>query len=128
MKQFEIKSCLKRSLSLSCTLSPNAECFDRNFASPSSSSASTSMNSHDHKNQEENFCEYSDLTDPKIDAEKDLKKPKKKRSRTAFTQAQVRALENRFKMQQYLSGNERAEFAHTLHLTETQIKIWFQNR
>ena len=55
-------------------------------------------------------------------------KPKKKRTRTAFTQAQVRALENRFKIQQYLSGHERADFAHSLQLTETQIKIWFQNR
>ena len=58
----------------------------------------------------------------------DEEKPKKKRTRTAFTQAQVRALENRFEVQKYLSGIERAEFAHSLHLTETQIKIWFQNR
>ena len=56
------------------------------------------------------------------------KRPKKKRTRTAFTPAQVRALESRFKMQQYLSGHERADFAHSLNLTETQIKIWFQNR
>ncbi|CAK8675915.1 unnamed protein product [Clavelina lepadiformis] len=56
------------------------------------------------------------------------KHQKKKRTRAAFTQAQVNALEERFGLQKYLSGVERAEFAHALNLTETQIKIWFQNR
>jgi len=53
---------------------------------------------------------------------------KKKRTRAAFTQAQVKALEERFASQKYLSGGERADFARSLDLTETQVKIWFQNR
>ncbi|XP_011180950.3 homeobox protein bagpipe [Zeugodacus cucurbitae] len=53
---------------------------------------------------------------------------RKKRSRAAFSHAQVFELERRFAQQRYLSGPERAEMAKTLRLTETQVKIWFQNR
>ncbi|XP_010887332.1 NK3 homeobox 3 [Esox lucius] len=52
----------------------------------------------------------------------------KKRSRAAFSHAQVYELERRFSLQRYLSGPERADLAGTLKLTETQVKIWFQNR
>ncbi|XP_030048465.1 homeobox protein Nkx-3.2 [Microcaecilia unicolor] len=55
-------------------------------------------------------------------------KPRKKRSRAAFSHAQVFELERRFNHQRYLSGPERADLAATLKLTETQVKIWFQNR
>ncbi|OQV24987.1 putative Homeobox protein Nkx-3.2 [Hypsibius exemplaris] len=55
-------------------------------------------------------------------------KSRKKRSRAAFSHAQVFELERRFNHQRYLSGPERAELAAALTLTETQIKIWFQNR
>lgn len=52
----------------------------------------------------------------------------KKRSRAAFSHAQVYELERRFNTQRYLSGPERADLAEALKLTETQVKIWFQNR
>lgn len=52
----------------------------------------------------------------------------KKRSRAAFSHAQVHELERRFRTQRYLSGPERADLAGALKLTETQVKIWFQNR
>ncbi|XP_068614869.1 homeobox protein zampogna-like [Brachionichthys hirsutus] len=52
----------------------------------------------------------------------------KKRSRAAFSHAQVCELERRFIQQRYLSGPERADLAEALKLTETQVKIWFQNR
>ncbi|TMS04184.1 Homeobox protein Nkx-3.2 [Larimichthys crocea] len=52
----------------------------------------------------------------------------KKRSRAAFSHTQVYELERRFSTQRYLSGPERAELAEALKLTETQVKIWFQNR
>ncbi|OWK13528.1 NKX3-2 [Cervus elaphus hippelaphus] len=57
-----------------------------------------------------------------------LSKPRKKRSRAAFSHAQVFELERRFNHQRYLSGPERADLAASLKLTETQVKIWFQNR
>ncbi|XP_034025445.1 homeobox protein Nkx-3.1 [Thalassophryne amazonica] len=53
---------------------------------------------------------------------------KQKRSRAAFTHVQVLELEKKFHHQKYLSAAERAHLASTLRLTETQIKIWFQNR
>ncbi|XP_029367106.1 homeobox protein Nkx-3.1 [Echeneis naucrates] len=53
---------------------------------------------------------------------------KQKRSRAAFTHIQVLELEKKFNHQKYLSAPERAHLARTLRLTETQVKIWFQNR
>ncbi|KAM9858959.1 homeobox protein Nkx-3.1 [Aulostomus maculatus] len=53
---------------------------------------------------------------------------KQKRSRAAFTHLQVLELEKKFTHQKYLSAPERAHLASTLRLTETQVKIWFQNR
>ncbi|XP_060780710.1 NK3 homeobox 3 [Neoarius graeffei] len=55
-------------------------------------------------------------------------KASKKRCRAAFSHAQVCELERRFNLQRYLSGPERAHLAGALKLTETQVKIWFQNR
>jgi hypothetical protein len=51
----------------------------------------------------------------------------KRKRRVLFTQAQVFELEKRFKMQKYLSAQEREHLANGLNLTPTQIKIWFQN-
>lgn len=53
---------------------------------------------------------------------------RKKRSRAAFSHGQVFELERRFAQQRYLSGPERSDLAKSLRLTETQVKIWFQNR
>ncbi|KAK2145724.1 hypothetical protein LSH36_661g02059 [Paralvinella palmiformis] len=53
---------------------------------------------------------------------------KPRRARTAFTYEQLVALENKFKHTRYLSVCERLNLALSLNLTETQVKIWFQNR
>lgn len=53
---------------------------------------------------------------------------KQRRNRTAFTYDQLLAMETKFRQTRYLSVTERINLAMTLHLTETQIKIWFQNR
>ena len=65
---------------------------------------------------------------PSVSDDGGLTLKRKKRSRAAFSHAQVFELERRFAQQRYLSGPERSDLAKSLRLTETQVKIWFQNR
>ncbi|CAH1171112.1 unnamed protein product [Phaedon cochleariae] len=72
-----------------------------------------------------------DLKDPSQKKKGDSKSQnagKPRRARTAFTYEQLVALENKFKTTRYLSVCERLNLAISLSLTETQVKIWFQNR
>ncbi|XP_071756455.1 homeobox protein Nkx-3.2 [Centroberyx gerrardi] len=77
---------------------------------------------------EPNVTDPSALDEGGCDKSLDQPKQRKKRSRAAFSHAQVFELERRFNHQRYLSGPERADLAASLKLTETQVKIWFQNR
>ncbi|XP_061394088.1 homeobox protein B-H1 [Musca vetustissima] len=66
----------------------------------------------------------------KLKADNNSKKSslKNKRVRTIFTPEQLERLEAEFERQQYMVGPERLYLAHTLQLTEAQVKVWFQNR
>lgn len=51
-----------------------------------------------------------------------------RRPRTIYSSAQLQALNGRFALTQYLALPERAELAASLGITQTQVKIWFQNK
>ena len=53
---------------------------------------------------------------------------KQRKPRTAFTDSQLNTLEKSFERQKYLSVQERLELANRLHLSDTQVKTWYQNR
>ncbi|KAM0730768.1 Homeotic protein empty spiracles [Formica fusca] len=53
---------------------------------------------------------------------------KPKRIRTAFSPSQLLKLEHAFEKNHYVVGAERKQLAQALSLTETQVKVWFQNR
>ncbi|XP_070707171.1 homeobox protein pnx [Pempheris klunzingeri] len=55
-------------------------------------------------------------------------KAKSRRIRTAFSLEQLQVLERSFQRCHYLSVLERHSIASALRLSETQVKIWFQNR
>ncbi|KAA0713718.1 Homeobox protein [Triplophysa tibetana] len=53
---------------------------------------------------------------------------KKKHTRPTFSGHQIFALEKTFEQTKYLAGPERARLAYSLGMTESQVKVWFQNR
>ncbi|XP_055337882.1 homeobox protein DLX-1-like [Paramacrobiotus metropolitanus] len=74
---------------------------------------------------------------PPADGEKPLeettimrngKGKKMRKPRTIYSSLQLQQLNKRFTRTHYLALPERAELAASLGLTQTQVKIWFQNR
>ncbi|KDR22998.1 Homeobox protein Nkx-6.1 [Zootermopsis nevadensis] len=52
---------------------------------------------------------------------------KKKHTRPTFSGQQIFALEKTFEQTKYLAGPERAKLAYALGMTESQVKVSFNN-
>lgn len=94
-----------------------------------------SQSDHD-RNESENMDEIDDI-DGDDDMGDDLcgqqqsgssgNLQKKRKRRVLFSKHQTFELERCFRRQRYLSAPEREHLASQIHLTPTQVKIWFQN-
>ena len=72
----------------------------------------------------------SEETNDDSSSKLDSGSPKRKypRERTTFTAAQLKFLEELFRVKKYLTLIERSKVASHLELSEKQVKTWFQNR
>nr|XP_060635637.1 ventral anterior homeobox 2 [Anolis sagrei ordinatus] len=80
------------------------------------------------KDNAERYAENAKGTIREIVLPKGLDLDRPKRTRTSFTAEQLYRLELEFQRCQYVVGRERTELARQLNLSETQVKVWFQNR
>ncbi|XP_049536778.1 GATA zinc finger domain-containing protein 10 [Anopheles darlingi] len=81
-----------------------------------------------HHSQNHNRDKFKELSKKSGLSSSSAASLKSKRVRTIFTPEQLERLEAEFERQQYMVGPERLYLAHTLQLTEAQVKVWFQNR
>lgn len=73
------------------------------------------------------ICVFANLG-PRSRKLKKKKAPDEKRPRTAFTTDQLQRLKSEFEENRYLTEKRRLELSEELKLSESQIKIWFQNK
>ncbi|XP_022252148.1 homeobox protein MSX-3 [Limulus polyphemus] len=129
-KRFTVEGLLDRSVRRFRTVPPSDSVSDTSVCHPVAlDSPLTTTFPWIHASRTFSSCSKSGEI-PKLPPMKcQLRKHKSNRKpRTPFTTQQLMALERKFRRKQYLSISDRAEFSSSLNLTETQVKIWFQNR
>uniref|UniRef100_A0A8C5Q0M7 Homeobox domain-containing protein n=1 Tax=Leptobrachium leishanense TaxID=445787 RepID=A0A8C5Q0M7_9ANUR len=128
--------------------SPGASCYGRSLGYPYSTSASNHPLHQHHHHNGSSYLNYQHFTsslghnsrlqdDPEMEKSTVIengeiringKGKKVRKPRTIYSSLQLQALNQRFQQTQYLALPERAELAAQLGLTQTQVKIWFQNK
>ncbi|XP_068752064.1 homeobox protein DBX1-like isoform X1 [Montipora capricornis] len=56
------------------------------------------------------------------------RRPRRPWTRAVFSNLQRKGLEKRFQVQKYLTKADRHQLASMLGLSDSQVKVWFQNR
>ncbi|XP_037610171.1 homeobox protein Dlx4b-like [Sebastes umbrosus] len=96
-----------------------------NHSNNNNNNSSSSMVAHSR-------LEHTDREKPTVNESRDIrlngKGRKIRKPRTIYSSLQLQALFQRFQQTQYLALPERADLAAKLGLTQTQVKIWFQNK
>ncbi|XP_060538222.1 ventral anterior homeobox 2a-like [Pantherophis guttatus] len=105
----------------------------RDLAAGTSASSGPSESGNQSPAGETDYCRRILVRDAKgtireIVLPKGLDLDRPKRTRTSFTAEQLYRLELEFQRCHYVVGRERTELARQLNLSETQVKVWFQNR
>ncbi|XP_065654444.1 muscle-specific homeobox protein tinman [Hydra vulgaris] len=70
---------------------------------------------------------YKMSSSEKCDWSEESSRYRVKKRRNLFSKHQTWQLEKKFLIRPYMSAEERETLASKIHLTPTQIKIWFQN-
>ncbi|XP_004591126.2 homeobox protein DLX-4 [Ochotona princeps] len=83
----------------------------------------------EHPRDQEAGSEKPPLPPPSLEPSERSRQAKKLRKpRTIYSSLQLQHLNQHFQHTQYLALPERAQLAAQLGLTQTQVKIWFQNK
>ncbi|KAL2083139.1 hypothetical protein ACEWY4_020912 [Coilia grayii] len=73
-------------------------------------------------------CGYTSSSESEVGDHVERECGSNRRVRTKFTTDQIFRLEKTFNKHKYLGVTQRRKIAEKLHLSETQVKTWFQNR